>query len=46
MREALDHWPFIAAAYTLGVGATLFLAGWSWMEMLGAERRRDKSREK
>ena len=44
-REALDQWRFVAAAYVLGVGATLALIGWSWFAMLRAERRRDRSRE-
>ena len=42
MREALDHWPFVLAAYALGVSGTLALLGWSWLAMRRAERRRDE----
>lgn len=45
MREALDHWPFVIAAYALGVGATLALVGWSWLAMRRAERDRDEGRK-
>jgi hypothetical protein len=41
MREGLDHWPFVLAAYALGVAGTLALLGWSWFAMRRAERRRD-----
>jgi hypothetical protein len=44
MTEALDPWPFISAAYALGAGGTLLLAGWSWIAMRRAERRRDQVR--
>ena len=44
MREALDPWPFVIAAYALGVGATLALAGWSWLAMRRAEKRREEAR--
>lgn len=44
MRESLDHWPFILAAYALGIGATLLLVGWSWLAMRRAERKRDEAR--
>ena len=44
MRESLDHWPFILAAYALGIGATLVLVGWSWLAMRRAERKRDEAR--
>lgn len=45
MREALDHWPFVIAAYALGIGATLVLVGWSWLSMRRAERNRDEGRK-
>ncbi len=45
MREALDPWPFVIAAYTLGIGATLLLLGWSWLAMRRAERRREELRK-
>jgi hypothetical protein len=44
VREALDPWPFVIAAYALGVGATLVLAGWSWLAMRRAEKRREEAR--
>jgi hypothetical protein len=44
VREALDPWPFVIAAYALGVGATLALAGWSWLAMRRAEKRRAEAR--
>lgn len=44
MREALDPWPFVIAAYALGVGATLALAMWSWLAMRRAEKRREEAR--
>lgn len=46
MREALDHWPFVIAAYAVGIGGTLALVAWSWLSMRAAERRRDRSRER
>jgi hypothetical protein len=45
MRESLDHWPFVIAAYTLVIGATLVLIAWSWLAMRRAERRREESRK-
>jgi hypothetical protein len=44
MREALDPWPFVIAAYALGIGATLVLVAWSWWAMRAAERRREEAR--
>ena len=46
MREALDQWNFVIAAYAVGVIGTVLLVGWSWTAMLAAERRREKAREK
>jgi hypothetical protein len=46
MREGLDHWPFIAAAYALGIGGTLVLVAQSWLAMRKAELRRERSRER
>ena len=46
MREALDPWPFVVAAYALSVGATLILVGWSWLAMVRAEKRREAARAK
>jgi hypothetical protein len=44
VREALDPWPFVIAAYALGVGSTLALAAWSWLAMRRAEKRREEAR--
>lgn len=44
MREALDPWPFVIAAYALGIGATLALVAWSWLAMRRAEKRREEVR--
>ncbi|WP_165938493.1 hypothetical protein [Parafrankia sp. BMG5.11] len=41
MRETLDPWPFILAAYAIGVLGTLALLAWSWLAMRRAERRRE-----
>jgi len=46
MREGLDQWAFVLAAYAIGVIGTLALIGWSWLAMRAAERRREKTREK
>jgi hypothetical protein len=46
MREALDQWHFVIAAYALGIGATLVLVAQSWIAMRMAEARRDRSRDK
>lgn len=41
MREALDQWNFVVAAYVVGVGGTLAMIAWSWLAMKRAEARRD-----
>jgi heme exporter protein CcmD len=46
MREALDPWPFVIAAYALTVAATLALVGWSWLAMRRAEKRREEAKAK
>jgi len=46
MREALDPWPFVIAAYALSIAATLVLAAWSWLAMRRAEKRRHEARAK
>ena len=33
MREALDQWNFVIAAYTVGIAGTLVVVGWSWLAM-------------
>lgn len=44
MREALDQWDFVLAAYSVGVAGTLATVLWSWLAMVRAEARRDKAR--
>ncbi len=46
MRETLDQWTFVLAAYALTIAATLVLVGWSWLAMRAAERRRAEGRRK
>jgi hypothetical protein len=46
MRETLDPWTLVYAAYALGVVATAAMIGWAWLTMRAAEARRDKSRER
>ena len=44
MAEGLDQWPFVVAAYAIGVGGTLAMVGWAWTAMRNAEKRRDEAR--
>lgn len=46
VREALDHWDFVTAAYAIGVAGTLAMVAASWISMRRAEARRDRSRER
>lgn len=46
MKEALDQWDFVLAAYAVGVMGTLATVVWSWLAMKRAEARRDRSRER
>lgn len=46
MREALDQWDFVLAAYAIGIVALLALVGWAWWDMRRAEARRDKVKRK
>jgi hypothetical protein len=46
MREVLDPWTFVYAAYAIGVGGTALMIVWSLISMRQAERRRERSREK
>ena len=46
MRETLAQWPFVIAAYALGVSVTLGMVAQSWLAMRRAEKRRDKVRGK
>jgi nitrate reductase gamma subunit len=46
MRETLDEWTFVVAAYVIGVSGTALMIGWSWLAMRRAEKRRERSRER
>ena len=46
MREALDPWDFVIAAYAVGLLGTVAMLVWSWLAMRRAERRRDEVRRR
>ena len=46
MRETLDPWNYVIAAYAIVIAGTLALIAWSWLTMRAAERRRDEGRRK
>ena len=46
MREALDPWVFVFAAYAIGISGTLAMIASAWFGMRRAERRRDASRKR
>ena len=46
MRETLDQWTYVMAAYAIGVAGTLLVTAWSWIAMRKAEARREKARGK
>ncbi|MDA7787812.1 hypothetical protein N8940_01080 [Sphingomonadaceae bacterium] len=46
MREVVNEWNFVIAAYVVGVGGTLVMVGWSWLAMRRAEKRREEARRK
>ena len=46
MRETLDQWPFVIAAFAVAIGATLLLVVWSWIAMRRAEAKRDEVRRR
>lgn len=39
MREAIEQWDFVIAAYAVGLGGTLATLAWSWLAMIRAEAR-------
>ena len=45
MSENLNHWTFVVASYVLGIAGTGLLVAQSWLAMLRAEARRERSRE-
>ena len=46
MREALDQWDFVVAAYAVGILGTLAMVASAWIDMKRAEKRREESRRK
>lgn len=46
MREALDQWNFVMAAYAVGIVGTLGMVAWAWWSMRRSEARRDKVKRK
>ena len=44
MREGLDQWTFVYAAYAVTILGTLAMLAWSWIAMRRAEKRREDSR--
>ena len=46
MREALDQWDFVIAAYVVGLGGAIAMIVWSWLAMRRAEKRRDEVRRR
>ena len=45
MRENLDQWDFVIAAYAIGIIGTLAITVWAWLAMRRAEKRRDAVRD-
>ncbi|MEO1967569.1 MAG: hypothetical protein ABGW87_02505 [Sphingomonadaceae bacterium] len=46
MREIMDQWHFVWAAYAIGILGTLAMVIWSWLSMVRAEARRERIRRK
>ena len=46
MTEVLDPWPYVYAAYGLGLAGSALLLGWSLARMRAAEARRERSRDR
>ncbi|MCJ2181314.1 hypothetical protein MTR62_01115 [Novosphingobium sp. 1949] len=46
MRETMDAWPYVIAAYAIGVGGTSAMIAWALMTMRRAESRRDAARKR
>ena len=44
MREGLDQWAFVIAAYAVTIACVVCLTAWSWLAMRRAERRRGEGR--
>ena len=46
MREALDQWNFVIAAYAIGIVGIAAMVCWSWYAMMRAEKRREEAKRK
>ena len=46
MREAMDPWTFVVAAYAVGLGAAAAMVALSLITMKRAEKRRDEARKR
>jgi hypothetical protein len=46
MKEALNQWDFVIAAYAVGILATSIMISWAWVSMRRAENRRESVRKK
>lgn len=46
MREGLDQWDYVVAAYAIGLMALTLLVAWAWTAMRRAEARRDATRRR
>jgi hypothetical protein len=44
LRENLDQWDFVIAAYAVGLVAIVAVTLWAWIDMRRAERRRDDAK--
>ncbi|MEP3050090.1 MAG: hypothetical protein ABJP48_02625 [Erythrobacter sp.] len=42
MREALNQWDFVIAAYSVSAITIVMLIVWAWFAMRTAERKRDE----
>ncbi|MCB2083116.1 MAG: heme exporter protein CcmD [Sphingomonadaceae bacterium] len=46
MRENLDQWNYVIAAYAIALVAIAAIVAWSWYDMRRAERRREEAKRK
>lgn len=46
MREALNQWDYVIAAYAMAIPAIILLLVFSWLRMRRAERAREEVRRK
>ena len=46
MGGTFAQWPYVIAAYGLGVGVTALTVVTSWLAMRRAEKRRDEARKR